>query len=164
MHVNWTIKKAGHQRIDAFDLWYWRRLLRVLWTARRSNQPIILKEISPTYSFEGLMLKLKLQYFWPPDAKSWLMWKDPDAGKDGRREEKGTTEDEMVEWDHWLDGHEFKQALGVGDGQGSLVCCSPWGYEELDATEWLNNNKGWRRWILYVRLFPISHCVVIHSW
>jgi len=63
---------------------------------------------------------------WPPDVKSWLIWKDPDAGKDWRREEKGTTEHEMVAWHHQLDGHEFKQALGVGDGQGSLVCCSPW--------------------------------------
>ena len=64
---------------------------------------------------------------WPPDAKSWLIWKDPDAGKDWRVEEKGTTEDEMVGWDHRLNGHEFEQALGVGDGQRSLVCCSPWG-------------------------------------
>ena len=63
---------------------------------------------------------------WPPDAKNWLIGKDPDAGKDWRRE-KGTTEDEMVGWHHWLDGYEFEQALGVGDGQGSLVCCSPWG-------------------------------------
>ena len=63
---------------------------------------------------------------WPPDAKNWLIWKDPDAGKDWRQE-KRTTEDEMVGWHHWLDGHEFEQALGVGDGQGSLPCCSPWG-------------------------------------
>ena len=68
---------------------------------------------------------------WPPDAKNWLTGKDPDAGKD-RRQEKGMTEDEMVGWHHWLDGHEFEQALGVGDGQGSLVCCSPWGCKELD--------------------------------
>ena len=74
----------------------------------------------------------------PPDAKNWLTGKDPDAGKDWRREEKGTTEDEMAGWHHWLDGHEFEQALGVGDGQGSLVCCSPWGHEESDTTEWLN--------------------------
>ena len=75
---------------------------------------------------------------WPPDAKSWLIGKDPDAGKDWRQEEKGTTEDEMVGWHHQLDGHEFKQALGVGDGQGSLECCSPWGCKELDITEQLN--------------------------
>ena len=134
---NWTIKKADHQRIDAFEVWCWRRLLRVPWTASRSNQSI-LKEISPEYSSEGLMLKLKLPIFWPPDAKKWLTGKDPDAGKDWRWEEKGTTEDEMVGWPHQLNGHEFEQALGVGDGQGSLACCSPWGCKELDMTEQLN--------------------------
>ena len=75
---------------------------------------------------------------WPPDAKNWVIWKDPDAGKDWRQEEKGTTEDEMVGWHHWLDGHEFEQALGVGDGPGGLVCCSPWGCKESDMTERLN--------------------------
>ena len=75
---------------------------------------------------------------WPPDAKNWLIRKEPDAGKDWRQEEKGTTEDEMVGWHHWLNGHEFEQALGVGDGQGSPTCCSPWGHKELDRTEWLN--------------------------
>ena len=79
----WTIKKTEHWRIDAFELWCWRKLLRVLWTARRSNQSI-LKEINPEYSLEGLMLKLKLPILWPPDAKSWLICKDPDAGKDWR--------------------------------------------------------------------------------
>ena len=75
---------------------------------------------------------------WPPDAKNWLIGKDPDAGKDWRREEKGITEDEMIGWQHRLDGHEFEQALGVCDGQGSLACCSPWGHKESDTTEWLN--------------------------
>ena len=80
---------------------------------------------------------------WPPDAKNWLIGKDPDAGKDWRRlkEEKRRTEDETVEWHHRLNGHEFEQALGVGEGQGSLVCHSPWGYKELDMTKWLNNNN-----------------------
>ena len=73
---------------------------------------------------------------WP--QKNWLIGKDPNAGKDRRQEEKGMTEDEMVGWHHWLNGHEFEQALGVGDGQGSLACCSPWGHKELDMTEWLN--------------------------
>ena len=92
---NWTVKKAECRRIDVFELWCWRRLLRVPWTARRSNQSI-LKEISPEYSLEGLMLKLKL--LWSPDVKTWLIWKDPEAGKDWRREEKG--------WQRmrWLDG------------------------------------------------------------
>ena len=75
---------------------------------------------------------------WPPDAKNWLIGKDPDAGKDWRWEEKGITEDEMVVWHHQLDEHEFEQALGVGDGQGSLVCCSPWSRKESDTTEQLN--------------------------
>ena len=75
---------------------------------------------------------------WPPDGKNWLIGKDPDAGKDRRQKEKGMTEGEMVGWYLWLDGHEFEQALGVGDGQGRLVCCSPWGCQESDTTEWLN--------------------------
>ena len=75
---------------------------------------------------------------WPPDMKNWLIWKDPDAGKDWRQEEKGTTEDEMVQWHHWLNGHEFEEAPGVGNGQGSLACCSPLDHKELDMTEKLN--------------------------
>ena len=74
----------------------------------------------------------------PPDAKNWLIWKDPDAGKDWRQEEKGMTEDEMAGWHHWLNGHEFQQILGVDDGQGGLVCCSPWDHKELNMTEQLN--------------------------
>ena len=75
---------------------------------------------------------------WPPDAKNGLIWKDPSAGKDWRQEEKGMTEDEMVGLHHWLNGHEFEQALAVDDGQGSLAYCSPWGHKESDTTEWLN--------------------------
>ena len=76
--------------------------------------------------------------FWPPDMMNWLIWKDPEAGKDWRQEKKGMTEDEMIGWHHQLDGYELEQALGVSDGQGSLVCCSPWGHKELDMTELLN--------------------------
>ena len=107
--------------------------MRILWTARRSNQSI-LKEISPEYSLEGPMLKLKLQYF-------GQLMRRTDIGKDWgklRVEEKGMTEDEMVGWHHQLNGHEFQHAPGVGDGQGSLACCSPWGRKELDTTERLN--------------------------
>ena len=117
---SWTIKKAERQRNDAFEL-CWRRLLRVPWTARRSNQSI-LKENNPEYSLEGLMLKLKLWYF-----GYLFIRKDPDTREKRRQEENETTEDEMVGWHHWLNGHEFEQALGVGDGPGGLVCCSPWG-------------------------------------
>ena len=102
---SWTVRKVECRKIDAFELWCWRRLLRVPWTARRSNQSI-LKKISPGYSLEGLMLKLKRQYFWPPQVKSWLIGKDPDAGRDWGQEEKGTTEDEMARCHHRLDGHE----------------------------------------------------------
>ena len=102
---SWTIKKAKHRRTDAFELWCWRRLLRVPWTSSTSNQSI-LKEISPECSLEGLMLKLKLQYFVHLMGR-WLIWKDPDAGKDWRWEEK-ETEDEMVGWHPWLNRHEFE--------------------------------------------------------
>ena len=128
-YERWTIKKVERRRINAFELLCWRRLLRVPWTAGRSNQSF-LKEISPEYSFEGLMLKPIL---WPPDAKNWLIWKDPDAGKDWRQ-----AEDEMVGWHHRFDGHEFEQALGVGDRQGGLACCSPWGHKESDWVTGLN--------------------------
>ena len=131
-----TIKKAECQRIDAFELWCWRRLLRVPWTARRSKQSI-LKETSPEYSLEGLMLKLKLQYFdCLMQTADWLIWKDPDSGKDWGYEEKGTTENEMVGWHHRLNGHGW--TLGVGDRQGGLVCCSSRGRKESDTTEQLN--------------------------
>ena len=134
---SWTVKKSEHWRIDAFELWCWKRLLRVPWTASRSNQSI-LKEIRPGCSLEGLMLKLKLQYFfWPPHAKSWLIGKDPDAGRDWGQE-KGTTEDEMAGMHHRLDGHGSEWTLGVGDGQGGLVCCNSWSHKELDTTERLN--------------------------
>ena len=117
---SWTIKKAECQRIYAFELWYWRRLLRVPWTARRSEQSI-LKEISPEYSIGRTDVKAVAPILWPPDAKNWLTGKDPDVEKDWRQEEKGMTEDEMAGWHHQLYGHEFEQALGVGDRQGSLL-------------------------------------------
>ena len=123
------------------DSWF-----RVPWTARGSNQ-FILKEISPGCSLEGLMLKLKLQYFGHLFPMSWLIGKDPDAGRGWGQEEKGTTEGEMAGWHHRLDGHEFGWTLGVGDGQGGLVCCDSWGHKESDTTErqnwtelnWSNN-------------------------
>ena len=126
---SWTIKKAECRRIGVFELWSWRRLLRVPWTARRSKQSI-LKEISPGCSLEGLMLKLKLQYF------GHLMQRADSFEKTlilGKIEE--TTEDEMVEWHHRLNGHGFGWTPGVGDGQGGLACCSSWGRKESDMTE-----------------------------
>ena len=102
---SWTRKKAERRRIDAFELWCWRRLLRVSWTARSSNQSI-LKEISHEYSLEGLMLKLKLQYFGHLMRRVDSL-EDSDAGRDWGQEEKGTTEDEVAGWHHRLDQHEF---------------------------------------------------------
>ena len=137
---SWTVKKAEGRRTDVFELWYWRRLLRVPWIAKRLNQSI-LKEINPEYSLKGLMLKLKLQYF------GHLMWKANSLEKtltlrktEGRR--RRGWQDKMVRWHHKLYGHEFEQALGDDEGQGSLVCCSPWGCKELDTTEQLNNNNS----------------------
>ena len=114
---SWTIKKAEHLRIDAFELSYWRRLLRVPWTARRSNHSI-LKEINPEYSLEGLMLKLKLQYFGHLMQRTDSLEKTLMLGKIEGRKKKGTTKDEMVGWHHRLDGDEFEQALRIGDGTG----------------------------------------------
>ena len=145
---SWTIKKAECWRIDAFELWYWRRLLRVPWTARRSNQSI-LKEINPEYSVEKTDAEAETPILWPPDVKNWFIGKDPDAGKDWRWEEKGMTGDEMVGWHHQIDGHEFEQALGVGDEQENLACYSPRGQKELDMTERLNwiDGTNWAIWI-----------------
>ena len=133
---SWTIKKAECQRIDTFELWWWRRLLRVHWTVRRSNQPI-LKEISPEYSLEGLMLKLKHRYFGylmrrtDSFEKPWF-WVRLKAGGEG--ENRG--------WSGWM-ALSTQMAWvwvkpGIGDGQGDLACCSPWSGKDLDTTEWLN--------------------------
>ena len=135
---SWTIKKAEHWRTDVFKLCCWSKLLRVPWTARWSN-PLILKEVNPECSLEGLILKLEAPTLWPLDAKNWLIGRDPDNGKGWRQEEKGTTEGEMVGWHHRLNGHEFEQTLRNSEGQGSLVHCSPWGCKESDTTEQLNN-------------------------
>ena len=224
---SWTVKKAECWRIDAFELWCWRRFFRVPWTTRRSNQSI-LKEISPGISFffcflaqkeffvffnsknhllcckyrsqctfchlrgknvwisEGTYLwlvsmivqsslsclpkrdqpwdffgrndaKAETPVLWPPHAKSWLIGKDSDAGRDWGQEEKGMTEDEMAGWHHWFDGHESEWTPGVGDGQGGLTCCNSRSCKESDTTEWLiwsdliwmQNADGVCRWPFY---------------
>ena len=141
---SWTIKKAEGQRIAAFDLWCLEKTL---------ESPLDGKEIKPikpkgnqSWIFTG-RTDAEAPVLWPPDAKSCLIRTDPDAGKDWRQK-KGMTEDEMVGWHHRLNGCEFEQALGDGEGQGSLACCSPWGSKESDMTERLKNNKrqpqkGW---------------------
>ena len=123
-YESWTVKKAEHQRIDAFELWCWRRLL-VPWDARRSNQSI-LKEIRPGCSLEGLMLKLKFQYFGHLMRRADSFEKTLMLGKIEGRRRRG------------LNGHGFGWTLGVGDGQGGLTCCSSWGCKESDTTERLN--------------------------
>ena len=112
---SWTIKKAECQRIDAFELWCWRRLLRVSWTAGRSVNP----KGNQCWIFIGRTdAEAEALVLWPPGGKSQLIGKDPDAGKDWGQEEKGTTEDEMAGWHHQLNGREFEWTPGVGDGQG----------------------------------------------
>ena len=128
---------------SGISLWYkfafpwWLTKNWCFWTMvleKTLDSPLDCKEIQPVHPkgnqswiFIGRTdVEAETQILWPPDAKSWLIWKNPDAGKDWRQEEKGTTEDEMVGWHHWLNGHEFEQTPGVGDGQGGLACCSPW--------------------------------------
>ena len=121
---SWTIKQVVGQRTDAFELWVLEKTLEI---------SLDCKELQPVYP-KGNQLwifigrtdaKAETPIVWPPDAKNWLTGKDPDAGKVWRQEEKGMTEDEMVGWHHWLDGHEFEWTPGVGDSQGGLACCSP---------------------------------------
>ena len=136
---SWTTKKAEHWRIDAFELWCWRRL----------KSHLDCKEIRPVHPkgdqcwvFIGRTdVEVETPILWPPDVKSWLIGKDSDAGRDWGQE-KGTTEDEMAGWHHRLDGHEFKWTLGVDDGQGGLACCNSWGRKELDTTERLRLRWG----------------------
>ena len=116
------------------------------------ESPLDIKEIQPVHTkgnqpwiFIG-RTDAKSLILWPPDAKNWLTGKDSDAGQDWRQE-KGTTEDKMVGWHHRLNGHEFEQALGDGEGQGSLACCSSWGHKESDMTEWLNTTTRKSSWV-----------------
>ena len=130
---SWTVKKAERQRIDAFELWCWRWLLRVPWTARRSNQ-VHPKGNQSWVFIGGTDVEAETPILWPPDVESWLIWKDPDAGKDWGQGEKGMTEDEMIGWHHRLDEHELQPTLGDSERQENLVCCSPWSHRELDTT------------------------------
>jgi len=108
-------------------------------------KPVNPKGNQPWIFFGRTDVEAETLILWPPDVKNWLVGKDLDDGKDWGQEEKGTTEEEMVGWHPWLDGHEFEQAPGVGDRQGSLACCSPWGCKKSDMTEWLNWTELTRR-------------------
>ena len=136
-----TVKKAERWRIAAFKLWCWRGILRVPWTARRSNQSI-LKEINPEFSLERLMLKLKLQYFDNLMRTGNSLGKNPDAGKDWRQKEKRSMEDEIAGWHHQWSWPELGQTPGGAEGQGGLACYSPWGCGESDTMGWLNDDNS----------------------
>ena len=131
---SWTVKKAVWQRIDAFELWCWRTL----------ESPLDCKEIQPVHSKENQSwvfivrtdAEAETLILWLPDVKSWLIGKDPDAERDWRQEEKGTTEDEVAGWHHWLDGRGSEWIPGVGDGQGGLACCNSW---VAKSRTWLSN-------------------------
>ena len=159
---SWTVKKAERWRIDAFELWCWRRLLRVPWTARRSNQSN-LKETSPGCSLEGLMLKLKLQYFGHLMRRVDSLEKTVMLGGTGGRRRRGW-QDEMAGWHHRLNGHEFEWTLGAGDGQGGLACWDPRGRKELNTTERLNwTELNWTSTgLLKFPRFPSLS--IIHYW
>ena len=148
-----TLSTKVHLVKASSHVWMWQLDYKESWMLKNwcfcivvlektLESPLDSKQIQPVYpkgnqswTFIGRTdAGAETPILWPPDGKSWLIWKDPDAGKDWGREEEGMTEDEMVGWHHQLEGHEFEQAPGVGDGQGSLACCSPWGCKESDVT------------------------------
>ena len=141
---SWTVKKAECQRIDAFELWCWRRLLRVPWTARRSNQSI--KENQSWLFTERTDAEAETPILWSTDVKNWLIWKDPDAGNNWGQEEKGETEDGMVGWYHWLSGHEF------GQTQETVKDREAWSAAVHGAAKsWMrmsNWTTTWKNWVI----------------
>ena len=153
---DFSIREKQCKRIQVGNTWMQRRLsteelMLLNYSAGEDfESPLETKEIEPVnpkgnqpWTFTGRTdTEAEAPILWPPDVKSWLTGKDPDAGKDGRQEERGMTKDEMVEWHHWLDGQEFQQALGEGEGQGSLACCIHGVAKSQDATEWVKNNNG----------------------
>ena len=133
--------------LDYKESWAWKNWC--FWTVvleKTLESPLDCKMIQPVHPkgdqswvfIGGADVEAETPILWPPEEKSWLIWKDPDAGKDWGQEEKGTTEGEIIGWHHQLDGHGFGRTLGVGDGQGGLACCGSWGHKETNMTEWLN--------------------------
>ena len=155
----------------------WAQKNWCFWTVmleKTLESPLDCKEIQPVHPkgdqscvFIGMTdVEAETPILWPPDVKSRLIWKDPDAGKDWGQEEKVMTEDEMIGWHHWLNGHEFGQAQGVGDGQGGLACCGSWGRKESDTTEWLNWTELCKRYMInrlsmFLKLFVNLLLVVL---
>ena len=143
----------------------------MLWTVvleKTLESPLDCNEIQPVHPkdqcwvFTGRTdIEAETPVLWPPHAKSWLIGKDSDAGRDWGQEEKGMTEGEMAAWHHWLDGRESGWTPGVGDGQGGLACYGSWGHKELDMTEWLNNSKWYS--IVCIRVYIYMHHIFIHS-
>ena len=155
---DWAISLhfSGNYVFSSRHAWMWELVYKESWAPKNwcfwtvvlekiRESPLDCKEIQPVHhkgnqSWISTRTEAEAEtsILWPPAVKNWLNGKDHDAGKDWMQEDKGMTEDEMVGWHHWLDGHEFEQALPVGEGQGSLACCSPWGHKESDMTKWLN--------------------------
>ena len=171
--LNKALSSQGYG-FSSGHVWMWQLDYKESWTPKNwcfwtvvlektLESPLDCEEIQPVHPngnqswiFIGRTdAEAETPIFWPPDVKNWLIWKDPDAGKDWRWEKEGMTEDEMVGWHHWLNGHEFKKTLGVGDGQGSLVCCSPWCHKGSDTTEqlnWTNRNLNFRYWQMFDKI------------
>ena len=157
---SWTVKKAEHRRIDAFELWCWRRLLRVPWTAKRSNQSI-LKEINPGCSLEGMMLTLKLQFFNHLMGKVDSLEKTVMLGGVGGRRRRGRQRMRWLDgWHHRLEGCEFEWTPGVGDGQRGLACCNSWGrrvgHDWATELNWWIINSNNAEILFSYKLFLIS--------
>ena len=141
----WQLRFEMHLKLEKkwviYNICFWTMMLE-----KTLESSLDFKEIQPVHPkgdqswvFTGRTdVEADTPILWPPDVKSWLVWKDLEPGKDWGQEEKGTTEDEMAGWHHWLNGHEFGWIQGVGDKQGGLACCSSWGHKESDTTEWLN--------------------------
>ena len=168
----WKNRWFSHSHIWMWELDHkesWAPKNWCFWTevlGKTFESPLDCKAIKPVHPkgnqswiFNGRAdIEAEAPIFWPPDTKSWLIWKNPDAEKDWRRDKKGITEDEMAGWHYWLNGHEFEQAPGDDEGQGSLACYSPWSHKESDMTERLNNNnqihnpkQAWQSWFHYLQ-------------
>ena len=155
---SWTIKKAEHRRIDAFELWCWRRLLRVPWTARRSKKSIHPKGNQSCVFTGRTDVEAETPLLWPLDVNNWLIWKDPDTGKDWGQEEKGMTEDEMVGWHHQLSGYGFGWTLGVGDGWGA------WCAAVHEATKSQTQLSDWTELTVFLSMVVQQLVAILVLW